>query len=66
MTPQQEIADIKRRLDEMERATRFYPPHYPPGYKPPPTAPYPHPPWRDTTDPWWEYQPTIVYCQVAH
>lgn len=72
MTPQQEIDDLKRRIDETGRATRYYPPIYPPGYTPPPTAPYqnpnqpwPYDPWR-TPSPWWEHQPTIVYCAVMH
>ena len=58
MTPQQEIDDLKRRIDEMERATRYYPPIYPPGYTPPPTAPYTYPPCGHLS--------MIVYCAVMH
>ncbi len=61
---QPSISDLERRIDELERAVRYYPPVFPPGYMPPPTAPYQ---WPGTPrSPWWEHQPTIVYCAVAH
>lgn len=56
--------DLLRRIEELERAVRYYPPLYPPGYTPPPSTPYPWGPF--TPYPTWPVNPTIVYCAGAH
>jgi hypothetical protein len=61
---QPSISDLERRIDELERAVRYYPPVFPPGYMPPPTAPYPWPPLPNA--PVWPWPNGVIYCAVAH